>query len=137
MFIVGTKCRAKPRLAGFDVGGKRLISTDVAQMIVDVASEKLAENIVLLDLRQVAPFADYFVIMSAQSARQIEALAEDIAEAMENAEVKRFHREGTPASSWVLLDFSNVIVHIFRPEEREFYGLERLWARAPHVVRIL
>ncbi len=105
--------------------------------MVEVASDKLADDIVMLDLRQVASFADYFVIMSADSSRQIEALEEDITEGLKVAEVGRFHREGTHASGWVLLDFSDVIVHIFAPEEREFFGLERLWSRAPQVVRIL
>jgi ribosome-associated protein len=106
-------------------------------MAVEVASEKLAEDIVLLDLRQIASFADYFVIMSAESTRQIEALEDDITRAMKEAGVSRFHREGTLGSGWILLDFSDIIVHIFGPEEREFYGLERLWGRAQQVVRIL
>lgn len=114
-----------------------LNSADAAQLAVAVASEKLAEDIVMLDLRSLAPFADYFVIMSASSARQIEALEEDISQAMKDAGVSRFHREGTPASGWILLDFSDVIVHIFGPEEREFYQLERLWGQAAQVVRIL
>jgi len=117
-------------------GEGRLDSTEVARLVVDVASDKLAEDIVLLDLRQIAPFADYFVIMSAGSSRQIQALEEDLTEAMEKEQVKLFHREGTAQSGWVLLDFSNVLVHVFGPEQREFYGLERLWARAPQVVRI-
>ena len=91
----------------------------------------------MLDLRQVASFADYFVIMSAGSARQIEALEEDISNVLKESEVSRFHREGDPSSGWVLLDFSDVIIHIFAPEEREFYGIERLWSRAPQVVRML
>ncbi|MYC38656.1 MAG: ribosome silencing factor [Chloroflexi bacterium] len=110
---------------------------EVAQFIVDVASDKLAEDIVLLDLRDLAPFADYFVIMSAESSRQIEALEEDLTQALKDAGVARHRREGTPASGWVLLDFSDVIVHVFSPEEREFYDLERLWRRAPQVVRVL
>ena len=67
---------------------------------MDFASEKLAEDIVMLDLRQVASFADYFVIMSASSARQIEALEEDISKALKDSQVSRFHREGSPASGW-------------------------------------
>ena len=110
---------------------------EVAQYIVDVASDRLAEDIVLLDLRNLAPFADYFVIMSAESSRQIEALEEDLTQALKDAGVPRHRREGTPASGWVLLDFSDVIVHVFSPEEREFYDLERLWNRAPQVVRVL
>jgi ribosome-associated protein len=106
-------------------------------LIVEVASEKLAEDIVMLDLRGLASFADYFVIMTAESSRQIQALDEDLTDALKKEGVNRFHREGTPGSGWILLDFSDVIVHIFGPEEREFYGLERLWARAPQVVRVL
>lgn len=114
-----------------------LNSADAAQLTVAVASEKLAEDIVMLDLRGLAPFADYFVIMSGSSSRQIEALEADITQALKDAGVSRFHREGTPASGWILLDFSDVIVHIFGPEEREFYELERLWGQAAQVVRIL
>ncbi len=104
---------------------------------MDVASDKLASDIVMLDLRDIAPFADYFVIMSAESSRQIEGLEEDITKALKDVQVKRFGREGTRESGWVLLDFSDVIVHIFGPEEREYYDLERLWSQAPQVVRVL
>ena len=106
-------------------------------MVVNLASDMLASDIVMLDLRRVAPFADYFVIMSAGSTRQIQALEEDISQALKTEQVHRFHREGTPASGWVLLDFSDVVVHIFGAEEREFYNLERLWYQAPQVVRVL
>ena len=124
--------RAYPR-----VGSVSLDSTELGRMVVDLATDKLASDIVMLDLRQVAPFADYFVIMSADSSRQIEALEADLTQALKEAQVKRFGREGTHASGWVLLDFSDVIVHIFGPEEREFYALERLWSQAPQVVRVL
>ena len=114
----------------------RLDSTELAQLIVEVATDKLASDIIMLDLRQVAPFADYFIIMSADSSRQIEALEQDITQALKDEQVRRFNREGTPASGWVLIDFSDVIVHIFSPVEREYYGLERLWSAAPQVVRV-
>ncbi|MEC9308988.1 MAG: ribosome silencing factor [Chloroflexota bacterium] len=109
----------------------------MAQTVVNVASDKLAEDIVMLDLRELAWFADYFVIMSAQSTRQLFALEEDITNALKAVHVPRFHREGTATSSWLLLDFSGVIVHLFDPETRDMYGLERLWSSAPEVVRIL
>ena len=112
-------------------------SADVARLVVDVASDKLASDIVMLDLRRIAPFADYFVIMSAESSRQIEALEEDITHALKEAQVTPFHREGIASSGWVLLDFSDVIIHIFGPEQREYYELERLWSQAPQVVRVL
>jgi ribosome-associated protein len=111
--------------------------TEVARLAVDLAAEKLATDIVMMDLRELTVFADYFVVMTADSVRQIEALEEDMTNAMKDAGIARHHREGTPASGWVLLDFADVIIHIFGPEERDFFGLERLWSRAPQVVRIL
>lgn len=109
---------------------------EVAQLLVEVASDELAEDIVMLDLRPVTTLADYFVVMTAQSSRQVEALEATLTSALKEAGVNRFHREGVLGSGWVLLDFSNVIVHIFGPEEREYYALERLWYQAPQVVRI-
>ena len=114
-----------------------LTPTEAARLAVDVAADKLASDIVMLDLRALTVFADYFVVMTADSVRQIEALVEDLSNAMREAGVARHHREGTAASGWVLLDFADVVIHIFGPEEREFFGLERLWNRAPQVVRIL
>ena len=118
-------------------GAVALTPTEVAHLVVDTAADKLAADIVMLDLRGLTAFADYFVVMTAESVRQIEALEEDLSNAMKDAGVSRHHREGTPASGWVLLDFADVVIHIFGPEEREFFGLERLWIRAPQVVRIL
>ena len=116
--------------------GKSLNPTDAAQLIVEVASEELAEDIVMLDLRQITSLADYFVVMTSQSSRQTEGLEIAITSALKDAGVARFHREGIQGSGWVLLDFSNVIVHIFGQEEREFYALERLWYQAQQVVRV-
>ena len=116
---------------------QRLEPSEVAQLIVEVASEKLASDIVMLDLRGLASFTDYFVVMSADSSRLIQALEEDIATTLKESKLSIHRREGTAASGWVLMDCSDVIVHIFSPDEREFFGLERLWARAPQVVRIL
>ena len=117
--------------------GQQLEPSDVAQLIVEVASEKLASDIVMLDLRGLAPFTDYFVIMSADSSRQIQALEVDLTAALKESKVSIHRREGTAASGWVLMDCSDVIVHIFSPDERDYFGLERLWARAAQVVRIL
>ncbi len=114
-----------------------LSPTEIARLAVDLAAEKLATDIVMMDLRQLTAFADYFVVMTADSVRQIEALEEDMTAAMKAAAIPRHHREGTPVSGWVLLDFAGVIIHIFGPEERQFFGLERFWSRAPQVVRIL
>tara|TARA_B110000196_G_C21015305_1_gene600020 strand:+ start:184 stop:552 length:369 start_codon:yes stop_codon:yes gene_type:complete len=116
---------------------KKLEPSEVAQLIVEVASDNLASDIVMLDMRDLASFTDYFVVMSADSTRLIQALENDIATTMKQAKLNIHRREGSAATGWVLMDCSDVIVHIFGPEEREFFGLERLWARAPQVVRIL
>ena len=116
---------------------KKLEPSEVARLIVEVASENLAAAIVMLDLRGLASFTDYFVVMSADSNRLIQALEDDIATPMKQSKLNIHRREGSAATGWVLMDCSAVIVHIFAPEEREFFGLERRWARAPQVVRIL
>ena len=115
----------------------KLEPSEVAQLIVEVASEKLASDIIMLDLRGLASFTDYFVIMSADSSRLIQALEDDISTTLKDSNLSIHRREGSSNSGWVLMDCSDVIVHIFSPDEREFFGLERLWARAPQVVRIL
>ena len=105
-------------------------------MAVDVASDKQGADIVMLDLREVCDFTDYFVILTAESPRQMSSIAEDIEGALERTGATLHHREGVPQSGWVLLDFSDVIIHMFGPEEREFYRIEDVWSRAPEVVRI-
>ena len=110
---------------------------DYARMAVDVASEKQASDIVLLDIREACEFADYFVILTAESTRQMGALVEDIEGALERSGATLHHREGIRHGGWVLLDFGDVVVHLFGPEDREFYRIEDVWLRAVEVVRIL
>jgi ribosome-associated protein len=118
-------------------GAGRLETLDLAKQIVDLASEKQASDIVMLDLRKVSLLADYFVICSAGSERQINAIRDDIVEELRGTVHRRpMRREGTASSGWVLLDYGDVVVHIFAPEEREYYHLEDLWAEAPAVVRV-
>jgi len=107
-----------------------------ARRAVDVASDKQASDILLLDVREVASFADYMIIMSAVTPRQTDALAGDITVAGKASGLALHHREGTAASGWLLLDFGDVIVHIFDEEQREHYRLEELWEVAKTVVRL-
>ena len=109
----------------------------LARMAVDLASEKQAEDIVMLDIRKMTGFADYFVIMSANSRRQLEALQEDLVKSLKESGVLLHHREGTAASGWLLLDYSDVIIHLFGAEERDYYRLDQLWSGAAQVVRVL
>jgi len=103
---------------------------------VAVAVDKQATDTLLLDVRGLCSFADYFVICSGETRRQIKAIYDEIAHALKKAEIRLHHREGTSDSGWLLLDFGDVIVHIFAPEEREFYQLGKLWGEAVPVVRI-
>ena len=90
----------------------------------------------LLDARGVCSFADYFVMCSAQSSRQIEAIYNEIMHSLKSEGLLPHHREGTVDSGWMLLDYGDVIVHIFAPTERDYYQLDELWSQASPVVRI-
>ena len=90
----------------------------------------------MLDIRGVCDFADYFVILTAESSRQINSLAEEIEKALKAQGAAIHHSEGTADGGWVLLDFGDMIVHLFRPEQREFYHLEGAWSRGIEAVRI-
>ncbi len=103
---------------------------------MEAASDKQAADIVMLDTNKVCSFADYFVICSGQSRRQLEAIRDEIEGALRNEGARPLHREGSMDSGWILLDFGSVIIHIFDPAQREYYQLDDLWARAPAVVRV-
>jgi ribosome-associated protein len=109
---------------------------DLAHRIVDIAADRQAVDVVLLDIRQVAAFADYFVVCSGTSERQIKAIVDTVLEELEREDFNAAHVEGTPTSGWVLVDFGSVILHVFAPAEREYYRLEKLWAEATTVVRV-
>lgn len=103
---------------------------------MDLLSDKQAEEILLLDVKGVASFADYFVIASGQNVRHLQALCDAMDEELRREGVRPQGREGIVDSGWVLLDFGDVIVHIFSPRERGYYNLEGLWGRGLPVVRI-
>jgi ribosome-associated protein len=109
---------------------------DLAQRIVDIASDRQAQDILLLDISQIASFADYFVICSGTSDRQLKAIVDNVVDTLEREGFHTVHTEGAPSSGWVLIDYGSVIVHVFAPEERDYYRLERLWGEAPTIVRI-
>ena len=108
----------------------------VARLIVDVASDKLASDIVMLDIRGISDFADYFVVATVESPRQMDGLMQDIESAVKEGDGRLHHREGTSQGGWVLLDFSDVVVHLFRPETRDYYRIEEAWPAAVETVRI-
>lgn len=104
--------------------------------MVEAASDKQAIDIVLLDTRGVCSFADYFVICSGDSSRQIDAIREEIEHVLKKQGVQPHHYEGSTESGWLLMDYGAVIIHIFAPEERDYYQLDRLWGQANTLVRI-
>lgn len=105
------------------------------ELAVRAAEEKKAEDITVLDLRKAAGFTDHFVICSGANARQVRAIADAVVEALAEhgkpAHVEGYNR--SDKSGWILIDYFDFIVHVFSPETRLFYGLERLWGRAEHV----
>ncbi|TME80160.1 MAG: ribosome silencing factor [Chloroflexi bacterium] len=109
---------------------------DIARRIVELAEDKKAAEIVLLDLGSLTTMADYFVICSGGSERQLDAITDGIVESLRAEGVRPIGREGVAASHWVLLDFGSVIVHVFTPPERDFYGLEKHWSEARTILRV-
>lgn len=114
----------------------RLESLEIARKAVEAASDKLATDIVLLDTRGVCSFADYFVLCSAESERQIDAIRDEIIQRLKKEDVVPHHEEGNSDSGWLLLDYRSVIIHIFALVQRDYYQLDKLWDQAPALVRI-
>jgi ribosome-associated protein len=108
-------------------------SVDLACAAARAASEKQGEDVLVLDVRDLITITDYFVIASGSSDRQVKTIAEEVEQALKGRGVKPVRVEGQAASRWVLLDFVDLVVHVFHDEERDFYRLERLWVDAPRV----
>ncbi len=118
-------------------GTRPLEAQALAKQIVEIASDKQANDIVLLDIRPISLFADYFVVCSAASERQIAAIIRDAVETLRNDYgVRPLRIEGEASSGWVLIDFGDVIVHVFAAEQRAYYKLEELWSEAVPLVRM-
>jgi len=109
---------------------------EIARMAVEAAEDKKAADIVLLDVIGLTTIADYFVICSGGSERQLAAIVDEITDRVREVGVRPYSREGAALSHWLLLDLGSVIVHVLAPPERDFYQLERLWAEARTVVRV-
>jgi ribosome-associated protein len=112
-------------------------AAELAHRIVEIASDKKGSDIVMLRTAELTTMADFFVICSGRSDRQVQALAGAIIDELRDDGIRPLGTEGKASSRWVLIDFGTVIVHVFAPEEREYYGLERLWSKAAQVVRVV
>jgi ribosome-associated protein len=103
---------------------------EMARRVVDLLTDRQADDVVLLDIHEIAPFTDYFVIATAQNQRHVTALLDAFGKELANEGIKSLRVEGGSDSGWVLVDFGPVIVHIFTPEDRARYNLEALWGRS-------
>lgn len=105
----------------------------IAQLAAEAALSRRANDAVILDLRGIASFTDFFVICGGNSDTHLQGISNAITEKLEENAVELWHREGSRNDSWILLDYVDIVVHLFLREAREFYNLERLWADAPTV----
>jgi len=108
-------------------------SKELARLCAQAAIDKKAENPVILDVRKLCSFADFFVIMSGRSTRHVQGLAEAIEVDLRSKKLSTSSAEGLNEGTWVLLDYSDVVVHIFYSETRKFFDIEGLWHDAPRI----
>lgn len=108
-------------------------SLDIARILSEAALDKKAENLIILDVRELTSIADYFVIMSGRSTRHVQGLADAVDNVLRGKKIKTTNTEGLSEGYWVLLDYNDVVVHIFYSEARDFYDLEGLWHDAPRI----
>jgi ribosome-associated protein len=124
--------RQRSAAARKTTGSKRRLTGEVSRA-VGAALDKKASNVVVLDLRDTQAFTDFFILCSGQTQRQVQAIADGIEEAMKAAKIRPAHIEGYDRAEWILMDYFSFIVHVFVPQTREFYSLERLWADAKRI----
>ncbi len=106
---------------------------ELATICSQVALDTKAENLLVLDVRGISSFTDYFVIMSGRSTRHVQGLSQAIEAELRSKRVSSQHSEGLQEGHWVLLDFGDLVTHVFYKEKRDFYDLEGLWHDAPRV----
>ena len=106
---------------------------ELATTCAQIAADAKAEDLIVLDVTGISSFADYFVIMNGRSTRHVQGIAETIENQLRTKRIKATHAEGLQEGMWVLLDFDDVVIHIFYHEQRSFYNLEGLWHDAKKV----
>ena len=112
---------------------RKKTSSELARLCVHAAVEKKAQDPIILDVRKICSFTDYFVIMSGRSTRHVQGLAEAIEGELRSKRLSTSKSEGLSEGVWVLLDYNDVVVHIFYSETRKFYDIEGLWHDAPRI----
>jgi ribosome-associated protein len=116
------------------IGQTAIDAATLARRAVELAEDKQASDIVMLDLQKLNTLADYFVICSGESERQLKAILDAIDQGVSRELGREARREGTADTGWILLDYGDVVVHIFSVALRDYYRLERLWSKATPVV---
>ncbi len=106
---------------------------EIAKQMSMAAQDKKAQDVLTLEIKDISSIADYFVICSAQSAVQAQAIADNIVEQLEKQDLKPLRQEGYRNANWILLDYGDVVAHIFQKDDRSFYNIEQLWGDAPSV----
>lgn len=110
-----------------------LQAIDKAKLLAKAADERKALELLALDMRELTTSTDYFIVCTANTANHARGIADAVEEAMDEANIPFLHKEGYRNGEWILLDYGDCIVHIFTPDARDYYSLERLWADAPVV----
>lgn len=107
-----------------------LDSKELAHRIAELSLEKKATDVVILNLKPLTSMTDYFVICTGSTNTQVKAIGDHIIEKLKNTQNRPAHVEGISNQEWILLDYIDVVAHVFQPHKRDFYGLERLWGDA-------
>ena len=108
-------------------------SKTLAKNIAEAALDRKAHDLVIMDLRKFSSFTEYFIVCSGTSDRQVRAIADSIDETMRKKKILPIGMEGYNAGRWILLDYGDVVAHVFYTEDREHYQLEKLWSDAPRI----
>lgn len=106
---------------------------NLANKIVDAMEDKKARDVIALEIKEITAIADYFIICSAGSSVQAQAIADNIEEKMDELGIAVRHKEGYKEANWILLDYGDVVAHVFQEDDRRFYNLEQLWGDAPAI----
>lgn len=113
-----------------------LNTLEIAHTIVNALEEKKGENICLMDIHEVASFTDYFIICSGTSNRMLDALASVVMDSARDTYKIHGHREGVADGGWLVVDFGDIVVHLFSPDQRDYYRLEELWNTGKILLRL-
>jgi ribosome-associated protein len=114
-----------------------LNTLEITRLIIEALEEKKAENIILLDIHEIASFTDYFIICTGSSDRMIDSLADTVLENAKHQADLLGKKEGQASSGWVLVDFGDIIVQLFSPDQRDYYRLEQLWEKGKILLHVV